>query len=109
MATIEKRTTKDGKPSYRCKIRRHGQRPLTATLGTKSDADRWCIQHESAILAGRHFNYVESRYRTLTDAIARYGEDILMALADSSGRITHLAGWESQIGDKVLGDITPSK
>ncbi|MBQ13010.1 MAG: site-specific integrase [Gammaproteobacteria bacterium] len=108
MATTEKRTTKDGKTSYRCKIRRKGQSPLSATLNTKSDAERWCIQHESAILAGRHFNYVESRYRSLRDAIARYGEDILMQLADSSGRITHLAWWESQIGDKVLGDITPS-
>ncbi|HIF74608.1 MAG TPA: hypothetical protein EYG31_03505 [Porticoccaceae bacterium] len=99
MATTEKRTTKDGKTSYRCKIRRKGQSPLSATLNTKSDAERWCIQHESAILTGRHFNYVESRYRSLRDAIARYGEDILMQLADSSGRITHLAWWESQIGD----------
>ncbi len=37
MATIEKRITKDGKPSYRCKIRRYGQQPLTATLHKKSD------------------------------------------------------------------------
>lgn len=75
MASIEKRTTKDGKISYRCKIRRKDQKPLTATLTTKADAENWCIQHESAILAGRYFNYVESRYRTLADAIARYGEE----------------------------------
>ncbi|MFP6826273.1 MAG: site-specific integrase [Pseudohongiellaceae bacterium] len=108
MATIEKRITKDGKPSYRCKIRRYGQQPLTATLHKKSDAERWCTQHESAILAGRHFNYVESRYRTLSDAISRYSTDIIDELRDASGRITHLAWWESQIGNKVLGVITPS-
>ena len=41
MATTEKRTTKDGKTSYRCKMRRKEQSPLSATLNTKSDAEHW--------------------------------------------------------------------
>ena len=49
MASIEKRTTQDGKISYRCKIRRKDQKPLTATLTTKAGAERWCIQHDTAL------------------------------------------------------------
>ena len=108
MATIEKRRLKSGKASYRCKVRRRNQPPLTATFSSKTDAKRWCAEQEAAILSGRHFNYAESRCRTVSEAIDRYCISILGQLKDASGRITHLAWWNAQIGDMILGDVTPS-
>ena len=108
MATIEKRRLKSGKTSYRCKVRRRNQPFLTATFSSKSDADRWCAEQEAAILSGKHFNFAESRCRTVSDVINKYCESIVGQLRDASGRITQLAWWDAQIGHMVLGDITPS-
>ena len=108
MATIEKRRLKSGKTSYRCKVRRRNQPVLTATFSSKSDADRWCAEQEAAILSGKHFNFAESRCRTVSDVIHKYCESIVGQLKDASGRITQLAWWDAQIGHMVLGDITPS-
>jgi integrase len=108
MATIEKRVTKSGKITYRAKIRRKNHRPLTATLSTKADAKRWVAENEAAILSGRHFHFAESKHRTLAQAIAKYIPRILCELKDASGRIKHLAWWESEIGHLPLGAISPA-
>ena len=54
MATIEQRTSQDGKPVYRVKIRRKGAPPLTATFGRLTDAKKWAQITEGAVLEVRH-------------------------------------------------------
>lgn len=108
MATIEKRETKSAKTFYRCKVRRRNQPLLTATFRLKTEAQRWCAEKEAEALSGRHFSFAESRFRNLSEAIARYSSDILRELKDPTGRITHLAWFEKNIGNLILGDITPS-
>ncbi len=41
MATIERRTGKDGQLVYRVKVRRKGQLPQTATFSNLSEASKW--------------------------------------------------------------------
>jgi hypothetical protein len=50
MATIERRTSKDGHLVYRAKVRRKGHPPQTATFTKRSDALKWIQITEAAIL-----------------------------------------------------------
>jgi hypothetical protein len=53
MATIETRTTPDGKTSYRVKIRIRGFPSQSATFERKTDARQWAQQTETAMREGR--------------------------------------------------------
>ncbi len=53
MATIERRTTKDGKAAYRVKIRRKGYPMQTETFTRLTDARKWAQLTEAAIEEGR--------------------------------------------------------
>ena len=64
MATIEKRTTLDGKISYRVKIRMKGEKPVTATFDKLTDAKTWEKQTETEIKQGRYFQKAEGRKHT---------------------------------------------
>ena len=55
MATIERRTSKNGQLVYRVKVRRRGSLPQTATFAKLSDARKWAQVTEGAALEGRHF------------------------------------------------------
>ena len=55
MATIERRTGKDGHLVYRVKVRRRGSLPQTATFAKLGDARKWAQVTEGAALEGRHF------------------------------------------------------
>ena len=54
MATIEQRTTQDGKIVYRVKVRRKGASLQTATFNRLTDAKKWAQVTEGAVLEGRH-------------------------------------------------------
>ena len=77
VANIEKRTSKDGKTSYRVKIRLKGRQPETATFKRLTDAKRWATQTEAAIREGRYFHSAAGKGKTLSDAIDRYSRDLL--------------------------------
>ncbi len=77
MATIQARTTKGGKTSYRVQIRLKGHPAQRATFERKTDAKRWAAQTESAIREGRHFKGTEAKRRTLAELIDRYTRDVL--------------------------------
>ena len=57
MATIEERTTKDGKTVYRVKVRRKGSQTPTATFARLTDARKWAQVTEVAILDNSSANY----------------------------------------------------
>lgn len=108
MATIEKRTSKDGKTSYRVKIRLQGRQPETASFKRLTDAKKWATQTEAAIREGRYFHSVAGKGKTLADAIDRYTRDILPSLKDQKHRSVHLKWWKAKGGAIAIKDLTPA-
>ena len=109
MATIEKRIAKDGTASYRARIRLHGHPQQIATFQRITDAKLWVQQTEAAIREGRHFKTSQSRKYTLSDAIQRYRDEILIhKKANNINQKHYLDFWETELGAYSLADITPS-
>ncbi len=107
MANIEKRTSQDGKISYRVKIRLKGFPTQTATFDRLTDARKYVQQTEAAIREGRHFKTSEAKRHTLGEAIERYITEVLPSkpknIITQGGQ---LSWWKQQIGDYSLADIT---
>lgn len=72
MATIETRTTPEGKTSYRVKIRIRGFPAQSATFERKTDAKNWAAQTESAIREGRYFKNTAAR-KSIVSTLAERG------------------------------------
>jgi len=110
MATIEQRTSQDGKPVYRVKIRRKGAPPLTATFHRLTDAKKWAQVTEGAVLEGRHFKTAEAKRHTLADLTDRYLREVLPRKSRSSiyMQTLQLNWWKAQLGQRALADITPA-
>lgn len=109
MASIEKRTGREGKTVYRVRVRLKGYPIQTATFERKTDAKRWAQQTESAILEGRHFNAVEAKRHTLGELIDRYIRDVLPHKKGKRDTLRYLRWWQSEIGDLLLADIRPAQ
>jgi integrase len=107
MATIEKRTSKEGDISYRVKIRMLGHKPENATFTSLTKAKRWAQDIESAIRDGRHFKVNEAKKHTMGDLIDKY---LRVALPENEkhAAITkaQLLWWKDRLGVKLLSDIT---
>lgn len=107
MATTEIRKGRDGKVSYRVKIRLDGHRPVSATFDRKTDAKQFIQDTESSMRAGRYFKTSESRRRTLADLIDRYTRDVLprkpKAIKDQT---CQLNWWKQDLGHLFLLDVT---
>ena len=108
LAYIQKRTSKDGKASYRVQVRRKGFPLQTASLARKTDADRWARSTEAAIEEGRYRNVAQSKRRTVAELIDRYAEDYLPQKNRQGNDQRHqLEWWRSQVGLMTLADLTP--
>lgn len=109
MANIEKRTSSDGKVSYRVKVRLKGFPTQTATFERKTDAQKWVQQTETAIREGRHFKTTESKRHTLADAIERYINDVIPTKPKNTvNQVGQLKWWKDNLGDYSLADVTPA-
>src|SRR5512143_3894795 len=108
MANIQKRTTQDGKHSYRVQVRLKGYPPQTATFERLTDARKWAQQTESAIREGRHFKTTEAKRRTLAELIDRYSKDVLPSKRDGAHQALQLKWWKEQLGALALADVTPA-
>jgi integrase len=110
MATIQARTTKSGKTSYRVQIRLKGYPVQRATFARKTDAKRWATQTEAAIREGRHFKGTEAKRRTLAELIDRYSRDVLPTkkAKTQQPQVGQLAWWREQLGHLTLADVTPA-
>ncbi len=108
MATIEQRKTKEGKVSYRVKIRMRGRPAQTATFERKTDAKRWAQDTESKIREGKYFDTAEAKRHTVADMIDRYTRDVLPAKKSARDQARQLKWWKSEIGDYTLTDVTPA-
>jgi integrase len=106
MASIEKRISKDGKTSYRVKVRVRGFPPESGTFERMSDAKRWSADVESAMKAGRYFG--ASKRHTFKELCEEY-EKNAAGLRSYDDRQRHLERWRSEFGPDLLSDITPQR
>jgi hypothetical protein len=72
MATIEKRTSRDGKITYRAKIRIKGFPDQTATFTKLSLAKDWVARTETKIKDGKYLSEIQARKHTVSEIIERY-------------------------------------
>lgn len=110
MANIQRRTTREGKTTFRVQVRLRGHPQQTASFTRLTDARKWAAATESAIREGRHFKIAEAKRKTLADVIDRYERDILPR--KKAGTATEysraLAWWRAEIGAYALADVTPA-
>src|SRR5262245_11313943 len=69
MATIETRKGRDGKTSYRAKVRILGEPTRTRTFERKGDAKAWAASVETDLGRGAYVPTGADRRRTLADLI----------------------------------------
>ena len=109
MATIEKRTSKDNKITYRVKIRLKGHPTQTASFERLTDARIWVQQTETAIRERRYFKTTEAKKHTLSEAIDRYIKTVFANKPKSKDDQTgQLNWWKTEIGRYSLSEITPA-
>lgn len=110
MATIQKRISKDGKPSYRVMVRLRGYPAQYATFTRKTDAKDWAKNTESAIKEGRHFKTREAKRHTFGEMVDRYSLEVLSRKPEKKreDQERHLAWWTDRLGSYALADVTPA-
>ena len=107
MAYIQKRKNKSGKVHYRVQIRLKGCPMQTGTFERLTDAKRWIQSTETSIREGRYFKTLESKKHTMTEAIERYKNNILVLKPRSIRKQTaQLDWWDKEIGDYKIGEVT---
>jgi integrase len=110
MASIRKRTNKDGSTSYRVDVRLKGFPPQRATFSRLTDAKNWGKNTESAIKENRYFKTAESQKHTLGDLVDRYIRDVLPTKPNQGGAQEQQLEWfKDEIGAYTLADVTPAK
>src|ERR1700730_12500096 len=99
MAAIEKRTTNDGKTTYRVKVRLRGYAPESASFASRTDAKAWAAKTKSDLKAGRHFG--ASKRHTFNDLADEYKPH-----AKDAERLEY---WRGVFGPDRLDTITPNR
>lgn len=107
MANIQEVKCKNG-VKYRVLIRMKGCDPQSATFARKTDAKKWAQDTESAIRDGRYFKTAEAKKHTVADMIDKYIKANVTGKKSAENTEHHLQYWKSQIGVKVLADLTPA-
>ena len=110
MATIQKRTKKDGTITYKAVIRVKGYPTMTATFEKKTQATQWIGEHEPLMKAGKHITDYEAKKHTLNELVDRY---IAIELpkrkpADHKKYKMQLEWWKQHIGKYLLSKVTPA-
>lgn len=110
MASIEKRKGRNGKESYRVKIRIKGTESVTATFVTRTEAKKWITKTESAIRDGRHLKESVAKRHTFTELIDRYLAEVLPMKSHQmiANQQTQLVWFKKEIGEYPLSEVTPA-
>lgn len=107
MATIETRTTPDGKISYRVKIRIRGFPAQSATFERKTDAKNWAAQTESAMREGRYFKTTQAKKYTIADLIKHYLDYQKTRNPKRAAAVEmYLDWWKRELGAYALADVS---
>ena len=106
MATIEKRIDKEGKISYRAKIRIKNHSVQTATFEKLLDAKNWSQKTEVELKQGKY----TTKKRNLKELIDKYIKEIIprKKLKSQLTQAPQLIWWKAQIGNYSVPEITPS-
>ncbi len=107
MATIQKRTAKDGAVSHRVQIRLKGFSPETASFERLTDAKQWATKTEADMRAGRHFG--QSKRHTFNELADDYLADVAGELKSIEHRTRHINHWRKVFGPDLLDSITPDR
>lgn len=103
MATIEKRTSSEGKISYRVKIRIKGFPDQTATFTKLSLAKDWVARTETKIKDGKYLSEIQARKYTVSEIIDRYKKTVLIHKKSIQQDWTsQLNWWDNKIGQYTL-------
>lgn len=109
MASIQKRTLKNGKTSYRVQVRLKGHPIQRATFSRLTDARKWEQTTEAAMRERRYFKGTESTKHTIAELIDRYLDKIKR---ENPKRLKDvkpiLLWWKSEIGYCALADLNRS-
>jgi len=106
MATIDTHRTRDGKLTYRVRIRRRGQQPIIATFPTRKEALDYGRVVEADIITGRYFPHKKQPH-LLSELIDRF-LCVVMPRKSEETQQTHMAPlnfWRDRLGHKSLNDI----
>ncbi|HEV3458245.1 MAG TPA: site-specific integrase [Thermoanaerobaculia bacterium] len=108
--SIQRRIGKNGKVSWRVRIRMKGHPIQTETFDRKTDAAQWAESVRAAIREGRRFPTSEARRHTLAELIDRYRQEKLPDYdeGEQRQRAAKLAWWRARLGDRYLSDLTPA-
>lgn len=111
MATINKHVGKNGKVTYRVRVRVKGHPTVSATFDRLTDAKAWARQTDADLRAGRYLEKMESKRRTLNELLDEYEKRRLpsKAKATQHNQKRQLAWWRDRLGDYSLASITPAK
>lgn len=104
MATFEKRTSADGKASYRAKVRLRGHEPVSATFARLTDAKAWAAKTETDMKANRYFG--AAKRHTVSELIRQYKAERLSRLKDGPTASKRLGYWQEKVGHLLLSDLT---
>lgn len=109
MASIEKRVTTGGKVSYRAKVRRTGELPISKTFSRKTDAEAWAREIEARADRGFAIPSREHVTRPLSEAIDRWIAERLPELSPTDQRnVRRIAlWWRGELGTIALTRLDP--
>ena len=74
---IEIRSHKNGRSSYRARVRLNGAPDQSQTFERRTDAVKWAERLRTEIRDGRHTKYIEAKRHTLAELVDRYVADVL--------------------------------
>ncbi|MEK6594687.1 MAG: site-specific integrase [Pseudomonadota bacterium] len=112
MALIETRRAKNGKVSYRARVRLRGFPEYTQTFPRKTDADLWAKAKEADLKRGFHVASKEAARRTLAEAIDRYIEHTLphKQRNKDADKVRQILGrWKQELGGVAVSNVTPAR
>ena len=110
MASIRKRTHKDGTTTYRVDVRLKGFPPQRATFKRLTDARKWGEGTEAAIRENRYFKTAEARKHTFAELVDRYLRDVLPRKPKlEKDQKRQLNWWRGKLGHFTLADLTPAR
>lgn len=109
MATIEKRTARDGTVSWRARVRRQGERHITKTFARRTDAEAWAREIETRADRGFAIPSREHVIRPVSEAIDRWIGERLPELSPTDQRNARQIAlwWRAAIGTIALTRLDP--
>lgn len=107
---IETRVTKNGKKSFRARLRLKGYPEHSKSFDKKSNAREWLVETEAKLLAGDHLPS-DGKKKTVSDMINRFIDYSLPHKPNNKDQlkvIQMLTRWSEEIGLLGVTKVTPA-